>query len=129
MVEPQRNAFLQLLTELEGGQTQNDLAQAVTNMVGEVRSRGKGGTITIKLTFTPPRANSAQMGVVVDVKEKPPAPERDITVLYADDNNQLSRRDPRQPRLSGVEADVRSFSRPVAVNETVDKATGEVKES
>lgn len=121
------NAFMVALRELQAGQTLNDLHHNLVSLVGDVRSLGKPGTLTLTIKVTP-KANSQQLVISDDVKVAPPKPERDITILFADDNNRLSRRDPRQPRLSGVEGEVRPFNRPIAVNENVDPGTGEFRE-
>lgn len=124
------NVFLSTLQELQAGATLTDLHHALKELVGEVRSIGKKGTLSLTITVAP-KQNSAQLVISDEIKVAAPKPDRDITILFADDNNYLSRRDPRQPRLAGVDADVRQFARPVAVNEApanVNPSTGEIHE-
>lgn len=122
MVEPASNDFLTTLNELQGGATVADLNQALQALVGDVRSIGKPGTLTLTLKVSP-KASGSQLIISDEIKLAPPKPDREITIMFADDNNHLTRRDPRQPKLDGLQsADVRSF--PIAVNHT----TGEISE-
>lgn len=123
------NAFLTMLKELQGGATQADLHNAITQLVGEVRSTGRAGTLTLTLKVSP-KAQGDQIIITDEVKINPPKPDREITILFPDENNRLSRRDPRQPGLKGM-SDVRQFTRAAAgdadVPDNLDRSTGELK--
>jgi hypothetical protein len=45
--------------------------------------------------------------------------------MFADQENRLSRRDPRQPQLTGLAqpGDVKAFARPAAVNQRTGEVT------
>lgn len=110
----EENAFLIALHKLESGQTLRDLHHAMEGLIGDVRAHGKAGTIQLTIKIKP-KSNSQQLVLSDDYKVSAPKPDRDITILFVDDNNRLTSRDPRQPRLAGVDADVRQF--PAAVND------------
>jgi len=128
MTTPTTNSFLAALQDLRGGETLNDLHVELMKLVGDVRSLGKAGTLQLTIKLAP--QGTATLVVTDEIKATPPKPEKEFTVLYADDANRLSRRDPRQPKLPEMQSpsDVRQFSRPIAVGDDVDRETGEVKE-
>lgn len=121
MTEP-KNAFLDMVTELENGGAVTELAQALTGLIADVQLHGRAGTLVLAIKATP-KANSPQILISHDIKVTPPKPEREVTILYADKEHRLSRRDPRQPQLKGL-AEVT----PLRPAENVNTATGEVRE-
>jgi len=137
---PLNNAFLEVLQELGGGATQADLHKAMIDLVGSVRSVGKGGKLTLTINVSMAKGQTETLLISEDVKIVEPKPDRATTVLFADDNNRLSRRHPNQPKLPTMAdeakppADIHQFSRPVAVNErpavpdNVNPSTGELHE-
>ncbi len=128
------NAFPAALGDLRSGETLADLHRALTDLVGAVRSVGKGGEIRLTLKVALAQGSTSTLVVTDDVKVKEPKPAREITILFADDANHLSRRDPRQPRLPAMDGPraASAFSRPRAVGEVapvnVDPSTGEIIE-
>jgi len=115
------NAFLDALTEAREGTALADLHAAILQLVGDVRSIGKKGTLTVTLNIALGSANTL---VLTDtIKVVSPEPNKDSAIYYADDANRLTRTDPRQPTLKGLR-EVATFARPMAVNET----TGEITE-
>lgn len=119
------NNFLNTLTELRGGETQADLHRELEKLVGAVRSVGKAGELNLKLKVALAKGSTHTLVVTDEVTIKEPKADREITILFADDANKLSRRDPRQPKLPSMEP--KNF-RPRAVNENVNVETGEVRE-
>jgi len=95
------NLFTETLAAMSGGNTELELHHKLKELIGHVRSTAKKGTITLTLTVKPGKgANTAQLVIEDDVIVKMPKMEREITVFFADDNNTLSRNDPRQPKLT-----------------------------
>ncbi len=115
-----KNAFVDALKELQSGATMLELADALTQLISQVRMVGKEGSITLTIKVKP-KANSPQLAITDDIKVVPPKFDRDITIMYADDKGRLSRRDPRQPMLPAM---VRSISGSL---DKVDTDTGEIK--
>lgn len=122
------NAFTEALIDLEEGSLMAELHNAVKEIVGAVRSERKGGSLTLKITFNLATSKGASDMLMVysDVVKKLPKAERSSTVMFADDANNLTRRNKNQPELAGLHtlpppADVRPF--PMAVNDRSLPAT------
>jgi hypothetical protein len=125
------NAFIDTVKELSGGGTLADLHRDLTALVGEVRSSGKAGTLTLQLKVRPGKGGQTSQVFVEDtITVKTPKVEREVTVFFADDNNRLGRNDPRQPKLFGPPAEVKQFATGTAGPEStvVNQATGEIIE-
>ena len=124
------NAFLSLVPELRQGDTQLELHSRLLDLVEQVTSMGRPGELHLKLKVEPPARAGGPISVIDEVVLKAPKTGKESTVLFVDaKTKQLTRRDPRQPKLPDMEkpADVRSFSRPVAVGDSkVNPDTGEI---
>jgi len=121
----EKNRFLTVLSELQGGGTANDLHAALAELIAAVQVVGKPGKLVLTLTVTP-KSNSPQLLFEDDIKMAPPKPERETTILYADEHGHISRRDPRQPKLEGL-TEVRPFRTTGDGGAVVDTKTGEVR--
>ena len=114
-----KNAFLAALTDLRGGETLAELHHALIQLVGDVRSIGKTGKLTLTLNVALAKGSTATILVTDELKLSEPKPDKEVTIMFADDNNRVSRRDPRQPDLTGLAepGEVKAFPRRQAVNE------------
>lgn len=104
--------FVSTLGMLRGGVVLPELDNALTELVGAVKATGKPGSITLTLSVAPAKGGGTNMLFVGDVVAvKPPKIDREQTLVFATDDNTLSRRDPRQPDLPGVrdQGEVRAF--------------------
>lgn len=92
-------AFADVLKDARDGALLLELAEKMQNLVAAVRDTGRGGKLTLTLQLKP--MNKGGMLILQDdVKLALPEPEReDTTVVFATDDNDLTRRDPRQPKL------------------------------
>lgn len=89
-----------LFQSLRGGAMMVDLAEALTSVVAAVSDTGKKGTLTLEIEVKPATTNKNNALVFADeIKIKFPKPERDQTIMFANANMVLSRRDSSQPNL------------------------------
>jgi hypothetical protein len=100
---PEQNQFISTLQELDEGNLVTDLHHALKQMVGVIRSTGKPGKISLALKIAPAKGNSNVLVIDPRLTVQEPKQEPASTFMYAnDDTNELSRNDPRQPKLPGV---------------------------
>lgn len=92
--------FTNTLKDLRDGAVMPELDEALKQLVADVRATSKGGSLTLKISVNPMKQASNNMLVITyDIKVSPPPRDRESTILYATEDNELSRRDPRQPEL------------------------------
>jgi hypothetical protein len=96
-------AFTDALKDIRNGASVVELGETLTGLVERVRATGKAGTLTYTLKVKP--ASKGDTDVLLledDIKVKLPVDTRGGTIYYADDNQQLTRKDPRQPSLPNL---------------------------
>lgn len=98
--------FIEMLADLEGGRTAEDLTSAMTELTSAVVALRKGGTLTLTIGVQPNGETSLEIGA--KIKSNIPEPGREKTIMFADEFGGLRREDPRQPRLP-----LREVERPV----------------
>jgi translation elongation factor P/translation initiation factor 5A len=92
--------FLNTMKDLRDGVVIPEIDEQLKQLVADVRATGKGGKLTITLAVNPLKQGANHMlSITDDIKVSPPARDRESTILYATEDNELSRRDPRQPEL------------------------------
>lgn len=92
------DVIIETLKAMRDGEFLQELESQVRDIVEAVRATQKKGKIQINITFTPGKAH--MLLVEDDVKLTRPEEPRDrSSVFFPTDNNDLSRRDPRQPSL------------------------------
>lgn len=97
------SAFITTLRDLRQGLALDDLGDQLVGLVAHVRSTGRAGKLTLTLTVKPASKGNTDVLAIEDaVTVKLPKAETGSTILYATSDNQLSRKDPRQPELSGL---------------------------
>lgn len=95
--------FTETMKDLRGGSADIDASQALAELVQAVRDTGRSGSLLVEIKLKPVTANDGTQLIVEDViKVKKPMPQRGNTVLFTTGDNALSRKDPRQPELSGL---------------------------
>ena len=114
--------FWTWLREHKQGALHGELSEQLSELVSAVLEHNKAGTLTIKISVAPTKDGSTVF-VSDDVKASVPTADRGGSIMFADDEGNLSRNNPRQMEL------------PMRVIETVDEqpvevdtTTGEVKE-
>lgn len=92
--------FVDFLREQRGGATQEELAEALNELVAAVERTRKKGTLTFTVEVSPvAKEMSGQVLVHDSVKLKLPNPKRSATLFFSTPENNLSRIDPRQRDL------------------------------
>lgn len=90
-------SIAEVLRELTGGQTYEELNSALTEVVAAVGETRKSGSITLKLSIKPNGDNSV---IITDeIKSKVPERSRGETLFFTTSGGSLVRQDPRQPDL------------------------------
>lgn len=89
--------FADVLRELSGGNTYEELTSALAEVVEAVIETRKSGSISISLSIKP-NGDGAVM-ITDDIKTKVPQPARGTTVFFATSGGSLVRQDPRQQDL------------------------------
>ena len=103
-----QNAFVGTLTNLRRGRTLTELSESLAEVVAEVRRTGKPGSLILKVKVTAGGKDDDAVVVLSDeITAKLPKMNTVATIMYANDENQLTRDDPRQQemKLHAVEKD------------------------
>jgi hypothetical protein len=89
--------FTSTLSEMRKGELLEELESELTDVVRAVRESGKSGKLTLTIVVKPAsKGDVSQLFVDADVKASKPKADRASTLFFADETNQLSRRDPKQ---------------------------------
>lgn len=92
--------FINTLADVRAGGVIDDLDDILADVVQAVRNTGKTGELTLKLTIKPAsKGDICTLFVDADIKTKLPRLDKGSTVFFADDDNSLTRRDPRQSEI------------------------------
>ena len=95
-------AFIETLREIREGELLSELPAKVQDLVAAVQTTQKAGKIVITLNLR----HTKKGGMLLledDVKLVLPEPDKDTTTFFfVTEDNDLTRRDPRQPTLPGV---------------------------
>jgi len=110
---------MEILQELREGVCLLDLSDKLQEATAAAMKTGKKAVVTLKLTITP---QGTQAIVKDDIEAKVPIFPVQPTVMFVDDENNLTRRSPRQMSLS--DAAIRVPAKEESVR--VDPETGEV---
>jgi len=113
--------FLETLGELRQGRTLEELGLELANVVAAVQATSKKGSLSLKITVSPPKKGSATYLVVDDeIVTRVPKLDRAETVFFPTRDHSLSRNDPSQIPLG-----LRPVEPPV-IQPPFDKSTGEI---
>lgn len=92
--------FAETLRDLRAGRTQDELAEAMNQVVKAVRETGKVGEVTLTIRVKPASAGNTDTLMLSDaIKTKIPQLERGASIFFATPDNNLTRRDPNQREL------------------------------
>lgn len=92
--------FAETLKEIRDGDLATELSEKVRQLVEAVTATQKGGKLVLTLSVGPMKKGTNMLLVEDTVKLALPEPEREsTTVMFPTEDNELTRRDPRQPKL------------------------------
>jgi hypothetical protein len=108
-----------IIEELRNGCCTRELSDALQEVVAAAVKTGKSGSLTLTLTVVP---EGSQALVKDDIKTKVPKLSTQPTIMFIDDDANLTRRHPKQMRLDDA------ITPPSADREgiVIDPKTGEV---
>lgn len=112
--------FFDTLRNIRDGASLSEAQDMMTDLVEQVRATGRPGKLSLTITVRQAaKGNDRTLLVSDELKLTAPKTERGTTVFFATDDNELSRRDPRQPDLPGMTV---VQHRPAAADGTTGKA-------
>lgn len=92
--------FTDTLADIRNGDVIGELTAELMELVARVKATGRPGTLTLTLKVKNASKGSGSALVIQDdIKVKLPTTEKGETFLFATEDGQLQRNDPRQPRL------------------------------
>jgi hypothetical protein len=95
--------FMDTLRELGRGDCHDELTEEMAKLVQTVRERGKAGELTLKVKLKPAGKGESDMLVLEHaISTKLPPRERPQTIMFATEDGELTRRDPRQMDLEDL---------------------------
>jgi hypothetical protein len=103
--------FNETIVAMRYGTLNEDLTEALHELVQKCDSTGKKGELTLKLTLKP--GKGGQIEIIDDITIKAPKEEKATSIMFATVEGNLIREDPRQLQIEGLR--------------TVDMETGELR--
>jgi len=117
-----QDLFLETVRQLRSGKTQDELSQAVNELVNDCRNTGKAGELVLKIKINPDKGGNGQYFLSDEVVVKRPKYDRSKTLMFGTPEGNLQRTDPNQGELP-----LRSVSDPVATVKTITEQTQTAK--
>lgn len=93
-----RRPFAAWLQEQRGGLTHAELGDALAEVVAAVVEHGKVGTLTYTVKIKP-SGDGVSVFVTDTITRKAPEGDRSAALFFADEDGNLTRKDPRQQEL------------------------------
>lgn len=110
--------FEDTLRMLRYGETSDELAKKMNELIAFVTSNNKKGVLTFKIKVSPTKGGQVEIEDEIDLKL--PKLSRGATLAWATPENNLTRQDPRQQTLPNI----RSADEPQAKPREVSAAQG-----
>lgn len=112
--------FADWLREQSGGNSHDELSEALHDLVQRVRDTGKAGSLQFTIKVGTMKGDKDVLVLTDEIKLRLPEHDRKPSLFYADKNGNLSRTDPNQLSFESL--------REVPGVGQVDINTGELKE-
>jgi len=100
MAATRAEELVEILKELDQGNTMVEFHSALRETVQAVRETGKPGKVILSLAVAPKGSN--KVTVQDEVKTTIPRPDKQKATFFATEDGALSRQDPDQPSLPGL---------------------------
>ena len=91
--------FISVLGQLGRRALVGELDENLAELVRQVRSAGKAGTLTLKLTVKPRNGDVTEVDITEAVTLSAPQPARKPSIFFTSEEGTLSRTDPNQADL------------------------------
>lgn len=92
-------SFTDQMKDIREGAVLTELGEHLAGLLDAVRATRKGGKLTLAITVKPLEGTENQVLISDDITTAMPQPTKKATVMFVTEENELSRRDPRQPKL------------------------------
>ncbi len=99
--ERQFKPFGVVVQEARAGVLHRELSEQFANLVAACREHGKKGSLTLVFSVAPNK-DGATIHLTDDIRVKAPKGESLPTLFFADEDGNVTRRDPRQPEIEGL---------------------------
>jgi hypothetical protein len=92
---------IETLNALRGGKTMDELAVQIHDAVSAVETFGKAGKVTLEITIAPfgTKGVSGAYAITGEISTKLPKPDPEVTLMFGDDDGNLSPNQTRQRDL------------------------------
>lgn len=117
-----QDLFLETVRQLRSGKTQDELSQAVNELVNDCRNTGKAGELVLKIKINPDKGGNGQYFLSDEVVVKKPKYDRSKTLMFGTPEGNLQRQDPNQGELP-----LRSVSEAPVIVKTITEQTQPAK--
>ena len=97
--------FADILAQCDKGKGEINASQKLVELISDIRAFGKSGSITVKLDFAPIEGDANQLSTKCEISVKAPKAQAKSTLFYSTEKGLLTREDPRQLALRGVDLD------------------------
>lgn len=94
-----QDLFLDTVRQLRNGKTQDELSEAINELVQACRDTGKAGELVLKIKINPDKGGNGQYFLSDEVNVKKPKYERSKTLMFGTPEGNLQRTDPNQHEL------------------------------
>jgi len=99
-----KRLFTDTLRDLRNGVVLDELSTKLNEVVEAVTRTNKEGSITLTIKVKPMAGGTSMLNIEDDINAKVPKLTVGGTVMFPTPENNLSRRDPRQPDLPNIVA-------------------------
>jgi hypothetical protein len=104
------------VADLRNGRTQDELTNQLSEVIAAVEATGKKGSLTFTINVAPAAKNSTLLKIEDTIVAKAPTGDRSPTLMFVDDDHNLSLNDPSAEQARGNLRDV-SAGEPRALKE------------